>query len=498
MHYANVHSRACALQASSSSAVTGQYSIPEKLLCITLHIADGTRFRARFRSPMQAAELLLVLGGLAAAVGALIRPGRWFGLLAAAGVAMQVFVHGPIWQAAPAYFAALLLLLAGSCRQVAGPALLLTLGSAVALAVMPLFRLPAPTGPYIVGTTLLHLVDERRADATFHSGRRELMVQLWYPAAARTAHRAPYRRARETTLLSSYDRRLRTNSWTDAPLLDNMRLPLILFNPGWASQRTQYTALLEDLASHGYAVASIDHTHNAGIVLFPGGQVVTGRGALPIDDFEGMTPESATRRAAPELDTQTLDDVLVLNSLERSAPWSEVIDFDRIGAMGHSFGGAVAVAAAARDPRIRAAVNMDGLLFGALHSAPPGKPVMMMSGNGWPFSAADVERERHSAYPGDQLDVQDLDAIRQVIAASGGYLLSIRHARHMDFSDRGLYSPLRRLTECGTIQAEHAIAIIRAYSLAFFDQTLREKSPPLLREPPSDAEVQWTGAARPR
>ncbi|MEO3819023.1 hypothetical protein [Plantactinospora sp. B24E8] len=40
-------------------------------------------------------------------------------------------------------------------------------------------RLPAPTGPYPVGTTELHLVDHDRADPWVADRPRELMISLW-------------------------------------------------------------------------------------------------------------------------------------------------------------------------------------------------------------------------------------------------------------------------------------------------------------------------------
>lgn len=43
--------------------------------------------------------------------------------------------------------------------------------------------LPAPTGPYSIGTVALHLIDHARQDPWLSTPRsRELMVSLWYPA----------------------------------------------------------------------------------------------------------------------------------------------------------------------------------------------------------------------------------------------------------------------------------------------------------------------------
>jgi hypothetical protein len=42
--------------------------------------------------------------------------------------------------------------------------------------------LPAPTGPYPVGTVRLHLIDRSRPDPTAGPGHfRQLMASVWYP-----------------------------------------------------------------------------------------------------------------------------------------------------------------------------------------------------------------------------------------------------------------------------------------------------------------------------
>src|SRR4051812_33977265 len=70
------------------------------------------------------------------------------------------------------------------------------IGSALALgATLPLglqgrasaaparLRLPAPTGPFPIGTATLHLVDRDRPDPLAGPGHyRELMAAVWYPA----------------------------------------------------------------------------------------------------------------------------------------------------------------------------------------------------------------------------------------------------------------------------------------------------------------------------
>src|SRR6266481_6171171 len=63
----------------------------------------------------------------------------------------------------------------------AGPALAATPAAAPAGLTTSLV---APTGPYRAGTVRLHLVDPARIDPTSPAdGLRELMAEIWYPAA---------------------------------------------------------------------------------------------------------------------------------------------------------------------------------------------------------------------------------------------------------------------------------------------------------------------------
>jgi hypothetical protein len=49
---------------------------------------------------------------------------------------------------------------------------------------VPVFRFPQPTGPCAIGTLTCHWVDADRREVftSAPDDRRELVVQLWYPA----------------------------------------------------------------------------------------------------------------------------------------------------------------------------------------------------------------------------------------------------------------------------------------------------------------------------
>ena len=61
------------------------------------------------------------------------------------------------------------------------------------LIALPVFHFPQPGGPYSIGTLTYHWVDTNRAEAfsADASARRELMVQIWYPAKAESPLSSP-------------------------------------------------------------------------------------------------------------------------------------------------------------------------------------------------------------------------------------------------------------------------------------------------------------------
>ncbi|MGH3286135.1 MAG: alpha/beta hydrolase, partial [Streptosporangiaceae bacterium] len=225
--------------------------------------------------------------------------------------------------------------------------------------------LPEPTGPRPVGTTSLWLTDVSRPDPWAAGvSARELMVSVWYPATASDGQTAQYMTPAESELqLTSRDitgvppdalSAVRTNAVTDATPEGRQRaLPLVVLSPGFTNARSALTALAEDLASHGYVAAGIDHTYESFATAFPDGRVTT--------CLARQGPQRDRREKV--MASRAADIGFVVGELTGAHPaWqgAALIDQSRIAMAGHSAGGAAAIAAMVADPRIRAGINMDG------------------------------------------------------------------------------------------------------------------------------------------
>lgn len=246
-------------------------------------------------------------------------------------------------------------------------------------------RYPVPTGPYKVGLVSCHWTDTDRAGVLGDSAGvpREIVAYVYYPAAPDAeALPSPWLDDGQVAAVSAAlavagprFSAIQANSYRDAPVAPSEKpWPVLVFSHGNGESPMSYTALLEELASHGYVVIAVSHTGNAFVTVFPGGRVVKARSAgnpnpdrRPRDSgFQAM--DSAWSRAGKVLSVIADDCLFAIDQaveLSRADPrFAGRIDASRVAVLGHSFGGAAAVECACRgDPRIVAAANLDGTLY---------------------------------------------------------------------------------------------------------------------------------------
>ena len=459
---------------------------------------------------MQTFEILTAVFALLASILLVAAPHRrrWIRVacaLVATALLVQLAWEGSHWQVWPLYLACLLALLCGlwgaglsrPLRWIAASAGVLLIAIAFVLSwAFPMFRLPTPTGPFAVGTRIFPLIDRSRNETagTSPSGKRELIIQAWYPAEPPQGiaglwpgRRAAYQRVGELTRRASYRSVLKTNSFQDALVKSGGPYPVVLYNPAWQGERTEGTFQAEELASHGFVVVAIDHTFFGGLVQFPDGRVADSRNAPELGSFENSTMPEQAALGARYVHLEAEDDVFVLNQLQAmnedpTSPFFHRLDMQRVGAMGYSVGGAVAEEAAFADSRIRSALDLDGWSFGELQHRGLAKPLMVIYESR--ANTIPTEDELHSGPKAQQLywqfSAQDFVHVTESLREYGGWLLFVSGTNHVDFSDRSLFSPLRKWTGGGTLDPRRAHAVMNAYTLAFFEQTLNGTKEPLL------------------
>ena len=350
--------------------------------------------------------------------------------------------------------------------------------------------LPEPTGPRPVGTTSLWLTDTARPDPWAAGvSARELMVSLWYPAAPADGRRAPYMTRAESELqltsrgIAGVPPDALSTVWTNAvsdatPAGRQRSLPLVVLSPGFTGSRSMLTALAEDLASHGYVAAGIDHTYESLATAFPDGRITTclAREARRTD--EGFKEKLVAGRAA--------DVSFVLGELTGAHPaWQGggLIDPSRMAMAGHSAGGAAAIAAMLADSRIRAGIDMDGATDATIPDHGLSRPFLFLGkqSNYTPGSGGAVT-------PG----TRDWKLLRGAVSTwerdwklltGWKRWLLVAGAVHASFTDLGLLADQIGIDIGASIPGARSLDITRAYVLAFFDQHLRGRPQALLDQP---------------
>src|SRR5918995_2430606 len=436
----------------------------------------------------------------------------------------QVLVEGPRWQMVPAYALAGLFFMVWLLRYVtpvgwsAGKKRTnrLTVGLAVGLGVLglaasvalpmvlPVFRFPHPSGPYQIGTLTYHWVDADRPEVftADSDDRRELMVQIWYPAEGDpSSPRAPW--VQDTDALAAdlarvlhlpgftfgHVKYITTNAIPSAPVADDEpSYPVLIFLEGVTGFRQMNTFQVEELVSHGYIVAAIDQPYTAGYVVFPDGRQATG---LTRDELAPLIRQSYSPvERAPMLNgrafedgivpylTQdasfTLDQLAALNQADPNGILTGRLDLQRGGIFGVSLGGIVVGEACRLETRLRACLVMDAPMPSDVVRSGLQQPSMWITRDA---ETMRLERRKAGGWPEAEIHAHQT-TMRAVFESlpGDGYYVQVPEMFHLNLTDIPLLSPLApRLGLSGPIGAQRAHSIINAYSLAFFDRHLKSQ-----------------------
>ena len=478
---------------------------------------------------MRPFETLLLLANLLAFAGLVLPPPRamrWLRhstpvALLAAGA--QIVAEGPRWQLTPAYALTGLLFLIWLWRAavtrhtlwrpthwLATGAIVglgvVAMGASIALpSVFPVFRFPHPNGPYAIGTLTYHWVDAARLEVfgAHPQGPRELMVQIWYPAAADpSARRAPYLQDADTVTAAfaqihhkpafvfGHFKFITTNAIPSAPMANTQaNYPVLLFLEGVTGFRQMNTYQVEALVSHGYIVAAIDQPGAAADVVFPDGRQATGMTLSQVHasiDSSYMPDPSAPRligkvptgvgliRYFAQDAVFALDQLAALNRTDPNGILSGRLNLRRVGAFGVSLGGIVVAEACHLEPRLKACLMMDAPMPVDVVTSGLQQPSL------WITRDADgmrLERQRAGGWSEKEI-LAHQTTMRSVYQSlpGAGYFVQVPGMFHLNFTDIPNWSPWTpQLRLSGPIDGHRAHDIVNAYSLAFFDRHLLER-----------------------
>lgn len=313
-----------------------------------------------------------------------------------------------------------------------------------------------PTGLYAVGMTSADLPAQAPSDST-----PAVSVRLWYPADV--SHDTPLHGTGALSFARAHE---------NAPLAASPQpYPVILYAPSWGAKRDDNTLRLANIASHGYVVVAFDDViHDPAGLTGPDGPDRTTALDLSSAEKYASTRPLADARAAREARKASL----ILDRLAASPQWGHRLALSHVGFLGFSFGGAAAAEATTLDPRIAAAVNIDGWVFGnALRNGAKGPYLVMLSDMPIPYHDPSVS-EWEAGLTRENLA---LEFRQQQLPDKFG--LMFKGVTHLDFTDRLTYADIEYKFD--RVQIRNAID---AYLLDFFGIYLLGRQPVLLKSPP--------------
>ena len=362
---------------------------------------------------------------------------------------------------------------------------------------LPVPVIPAPSGPYQIGTRIYELTDPSRKE--LYSGvdeARRFQIQVWYPSEAdpSSAERSPWM-ARADVYAPAISKYLKLPSY----FLDHLALvkvpaykespiaptdkgyPIILFSHGWNGFNAQNTGQALQLASHGYVVVGVQHPYGAVVTVFEDGTIaVNNPSALP----RGV-PDDEYDIAARKLADQWAGDLgFALDFLEEqngdaNSPFINALDLSRVGVYGHSTGGGAAIQFCGTDARCKALLGQDPFMRPVSQQVIDGgllQPAFFIFSQRW---ADDVNSRNNNLF----------NPFYAKSAETYGSIF-IEGTEHYDFSDLPLLTPLApQLKLKGPINGKRVTLIVNDYLLSFFDIALKGGSTDLFENPSPYPEV---------
>jgi dienelactone hydrolase len=346
--------------------------------------------------------------------------------------------------------------------------------------------LPKPTGPYAVGRTLFDWKDPDRKDpySSAIGKQRELMVWLWYPgivgAQAKSAEYIPSGWAsvlpwRPVTIPG----RVRVHAVANAPIAANKRgFPVLIFSTGFGNLPSDYTSLMEDIASHGYVVLGITSTYSAPVVRFPDGRTAYHLAAASFPRESRQAIQAAGNRMVKVWagDVRFAIDRLAQMNSDPKDRFHGRLDLARVGLFGQSFGGAVAAEACSTDPRCKAAIDIDGNLFDGVLKEGIKEPFLFVLSD-WTLRPSWLQRTlaRASVKRFQQQHAELTQEMQDACQESQHcWKVHVPGTRHFNFTDLAvLYSAgMKMMGYLGPVDGAKGLAETACCVRTFFDKML--------------------------
>ena len=284
----------------------------------------------------------------------------------------------------------------------------------------------------------------RTLEARDAARNRTFPCEVWYPADAKYTGQ-DLEPATRDVFTDSPGGDLRSQEAVRDAAAQAGTYPLIVFSHSSGGRRRQSSFLCTHLASHGYVAAALNHSETI---------------APELGRQEGESEAQKWARVDQWIANRVPDIRFLLDTLLDSGVWASEAQPapERIGIVGHSFGGWTALAAPEVDDRIRAVV---ALAPGGSSNPPPNiipAKLTFQWGRDVPTLYLVAEDDQVLPLSGMVELYERTQSTRQMV--------TLRHADHMHFADEFEAQP-------GMCTREQAHRVVRGLTLCHLDATLK-------------------------
>ena len=315
------------------------------------------------------------------------------------------------------------------------------------------------TGEYEVAMTKAILVDESRTEQFETDGsNREVPVYFYYPE-------------------------------TDG----KEKFPLVVFSHGAFGYYQSNTSTYMELASNGYIVVSTEHPYHSMFTTDTDGKkIIADMGFLnDVMAADALTEAETFDKHSEWMKLRTEDVSFALDSIEKACSdgalndsWHcddaaeitralDMCDCESIGLMGHSLGGATAVALGRTRDDVDAVIDFDGTMLGEVIGVENGKEVI--NEEAYPLPLLSFNNNEHQRQI-DEYKAEGKTYSNTVVLANAkeGYETCFVGTEHMDFTDLPMFSPfLGSMLGTGDIDTEKSVTKMNEITLDFFNSYLK-------------------------
>ncbi len=313
--------------------------------------------------------------------------------------------------------------------------------------IFPEYKMVPTTGKYQVATVSYTYTDTSRTETYTNTGaKRKLNVRLWYPGNV------------------------------------GGRYPLIVFSPGGLSEKLSNESLMNELASHGYVVISIDHT-------FQSLYTTDADGHTTFVDLGYMKEVNAEDAHSNKQQSYALyqkwmtlrmadigfviDRTLAEANNGHADAVYKLVDPSNIGVMGHSLGGSAALGMGRARRDVKAVMALESPFMYDIKGVEAGK--FTFNQDAYPVPVLNVYSGGSWSHLGEWAQYAENYRLVSDPGATA-FNVYIRGTGHLDLTDLAISSPiLTRLLngQASATDTRYTLKVINKVSLEFFDTYLK-------------------------